>query len=340
MKILFDHPDPFLLMHGGFQIQIEQTKAALDKIGVPVEWLRWWDDSQRGDIIHYFGKPRLNYVSHAQQKGMKVVMSHLLTGLGSRPGWLRWQQKLVIATARGALPSLLTWPFGWDVWSAVDACVALTEWEAHLMREMFSTPAQIIHVIPNGVDDAVLNSQPAPRGPWLVCTGIITERKRIVELAEAAIAAQTPVRIIGKPYADSDPYAQRFLRIAGRNPQLIRYEGPINDRVQLAAAYREARGFVLLSTKESLSLSALEAAACGCALLLSDLPWARTVFQQSASYCPITTNVTHTAAALRRFYDAAPGRPVPPRPASWEDVARQLKSLYEKLLQPSPAANQ
>ncbi len=339
MKILFDHPDPFLLMHGGFQIQIEQTKTALDKIRVQAESHRWWDDSQRGDIIHYFGKPRLNYVGHAQQKGMKVVMSHLLTGLGSRPAWLRFQQKLVIATARATLPAIVTWPFGWDVWKAADACVALTDWEAHLMREMFSAPAQNVHVIPNGVDDAVLNSTPAERGPWLVCTGAITERKRVVELAEAAVAAQTPVRIIGKPYADSDPYAQRFLKIAGEYPKLVRYEGPIHDRAQLARAYREARGFVLLSTKESLSLSALEAAACGCPLLLSDLPWARTVFQQNASFCPVTSNVVRTSAALLRFYDAAPGLPAPPKPASWEDVARQLKSLYEKLLLPSPAAN-
>ena len=40
-------------------------------------------------------------------------------------------------------------------------------------------------------------------------------------------------------------------------------------------SYREARGFVLLSAMESLSLSALEAAACECPLFLSDLPWAR-----------------------------------------------------------------
>ena len=37
---------------------------------------------------------------------------------------------------------------------------------------------------------------------------------------------------------------------------------------------------------ESLSLSALEAAACGCPVLLSDLPWARTVFGQSALVLP------------------------------------------------------
>lgn len=46
MKVLFDHSFPFALAHGGFQIQIEQTKAALESLGVSVDYLRWWDDSQ------------------------------------------------------------------------------------------------------------------------------------------------------------------------------------------------------------------------------------------------------------------------------------------------------
>ena len=43
MKVLIDHQLPFLLAHGGLQIQIEQTKAALEKIGIEVEYLRFWD---------------------------------------------------------------------------------------------------------------------------------------------------------------------------------------------------------------------------------------------------------------------------------------------------------
>jgi hypothetical protein len=38
MKILFDHRLPFSFAHGGAQIQIHQTKATLEKIGVQVEY--------------------------------------------------------------------------------------------------------------------------------------------------------------------------------------------------------------------------------------------------------------------------------------------------------------
>jgi len=107
------------------------------------------------------------------------------------------------------------------------------------------------------------------------------------------------------------------------------------DRAKLARVYREARGFVLLSAMESLSLSALEAAACECPLLLSRLPWATTVFGERACYCPITSSAARTAGFLRQFYDAAPGPKPPPKPVPWLEVGRQLKSLYETLLSAS-----
>jgi glycosyltransferase involved in cell wall biosynthesis len=180
------------------------------------------------------------------------------------------------------------------------------------------------------VEEIFLQSRPAARGPWLVCTGTITERKRMVELAEAAIRAQTPLWVIGKAYHDSDPYAKRFFQLAKAQPKLIRFEGAIEDRARMAAVYREARGFVLLSAMESLSLSALESAACECPLLLSDLPWARTVFGESVSYCPVA-DAAVTAAALRKFYDAAPALKPPAKPLTWLDVARQLRAVYESL---------
>src|SRR5438477_4046198 len=73
MKILFDHPSPFLLAHGGLQVQIERTKAGLESIGIEVQFLRWWDDSQPCDVIHYFERPFPSYVDLAHRKGIKVV---------------------------------------------------------------------------------------------------------------------------------------------------------------------------------------------------------------------------------------------------------------------------
>ncbi len=330
MKVLIDHPSPFLLMHGGFQIQIEQTKAALKTIGVDVDYLRWWDDAQDCDLIHFFGRPRGNYVNFVRQKGIRLVMSELLTGQGSRSASACRVQKWTMGFLEKVFPPLGSY-LAWDTFRSADACVALTAHEAWLMNYLFGASPGKIHVVPNGVEEIFLQSPPVPRGPWLVCAATIVQRKRIVEAAEAAVRAQTPLWIIGKPYAESDPYAARFLQLARQYPAVIRFEGPINDRAKMAAVYRQARGFVLLSTMESLSLSALEAAACECPLLLSDLPWARTVFKETVSYCPISNDTARTASVLRRFYDAAPSLRPPAKPLTWVDVARQLQTVYQSL---------
>jgi glycosyltransferase involved in cell wall biosynthesis len=244
-------------------------------------------------------------------------------------------QRMMTRVIGKAAPGLSADAFAWQSYRWVDACVALTKFEAGLMQELFDAPPERVHVIPNGVEDVFLQSAPAVRGPWLVCTATITERKRVVEMAEAAVRAQTPLWLSGKAYMESDPYAKRFFELARQNPKFIRFEGAIEDRARLAAIYREARGFVLLSAMESLSLSALEAAACECPLLLSDLPWARTTFGETVMYCPVTTDVTKTTAALRQFYDAAPMLKPPAKPVTWMEVAQQLKSLYETLLKTS-----
>ena len=323
-----------MLAHGGAQIQIEQTKIALEKIGVEVENLRWWDDGQACDVLHFFGRMPIALLRLAQAKGIKVVLADLLTEQGSRPPGRIKAQRTLSQVLKRVLPGSLVSAFNWESYKLADACVALTSHEAQLMHYLFDAPLEKMHVVPNGVEDVFLEKLPGTRGPWLVCTATITERKRIVELAEAAVAAQTPLWVVGKPYSESDPYSKRYLDLAAQHPKILRYEGPIADRRRMAEVYREARGFVLLSTMESLSLSALEAAACKCPLLLSNLPWARTVFKESVSYCAVA-DAAQTAGVLKRFYDAALTLPPPPTPLSWVEVARQFKTVYEGLLKTS-----
>jgi len=332
MKVLLYTHLPSALAHGGMQIQIDQTKAALERIGVEVEYLRWWDDSQPADIIHFFGRMPVGLIRFAQPKGIRVVQSDLLGGQGSRPTWLRRLHRLMVGGGLRFLPRYLTEVHAWHSYQLADACVALTLWEAQIMREVFHAPASRIHVVPNGVEQVFLDSQPVTRGPWVICTATITTRKRVLELAEAALRAEVPLWVIGKPYDTTDPYAEQFLQLTRKRPEQLRYDGAIADRARLARVYREARGFVLLSAMESLSLSALEATACRCPLLLSDLPWARCTFGDKASYCPVTRRTAVTAHHLRQFYDDAERLPPPPPPKTWQEVAEQLRAIYVSLL--------
>jgi glycosyltransferase involved in cell wall biosynthesis len=332
MKVLFNCHFPFMLAHGGAQVQIEQTMAALGRLGVSIEPLRWWDDAQSGDVLHHFARIPIHLQRLAQEKGMKVVMSAFMSGLGARPAWKRRLQKLGLRVVRPVAPRGLRDVFGWDSYRLLDAIIALTPYEAALLIGIHNAPPSRVHVVPNGVEEVFLKSRPVPRGKWLVCTASIIELKRVLKLAQMAVQAETPVWIIGKAHSDADDYTRSFIEYARQNSKLVRYEGSIDDRERLAGIYREARGFVLLSQWESLSLSALEAAACRCPLLLSDLTWARDAFKDSAAYCPVNGLLSASVAVLRRFYEAAPNLEPPPLPLSWMEVASQIKAVYESIL--------
>jgi glycosyltransferase involved in cell wall biosynthesis len=330
MKILIDHQLPFALAHGGLQIQIEQTKTALEKIGADVEYLRFWDPEQQGDILHVFGRYSKTYIELAQRKGMSVVMSDLLSETGSRSRRTLLAQKGLIHTARRLLPAAFLSRMGWESFKAADRVVALTDWEARLMVELFDADKSKIEVVPNGVEDCFfLESPPESHEDWLLCTGTITPRKRTLELAEAAVAGKVKIRIVGKPYSEQDPYYREFLRIWTTNREFIDFSGPIDDRTELARAYSRARGFVLFSLFESLSLSALEAAAAGCRMLITDLPWARTTFGKNAAYCSPRATAAESGRILRNFSEAIEFQPKPEKPLRWVEVADRLLLIYD-----------
>ena len=331
MKILFDHPNPFLLAHGGFQIQIEETKRALEKLGVTVEYLRWWDAEQGGDIIHFFGPPPPMHADLARKKGIKYVITHLLGGLGARPVWKRFLQKIVVVAGLRALPSGALARIGWSGWKTADAYIAVTSWEAKLMTEIFRVPRERVQVVPNGVSDLFFEQAPETRGRWLVTTASIFPVKRVVEAAQAAVIARTPYWVIGQPLSGSDAYHQKFSKLCRQHPEVLRYDNAPRMHSELAQIYRQARGFVLLSSWESQSLSALEAAACECPLLLSDLPWAHSTFGEHASYCPVVS-AERTATYMRDFHNRASVLKVPRKPAKWSEVAQMLKRIYEQVL--------
>ena len=329
MKVLIDHQLPFLLAHGGLQIQIEQTKAALEKIGIEVEYLRFWDSQQTADVLHVFGRCSRSYIDLARRKGIAVVMSDLLSETGSRSRYALLAQKVVILAARSILPTTFLSRMGWDSFRAADAVIALTPWEAKLMVDLFNADKARLHVVPNGVEECFFMDAPAEgREDWLVSTVTITPRKRAVELAQAAVAGKVKIRIVGKPYSEQDPYYQRFVKIWKSHPEYIDYDGPISNREELARVYSRARGFVLFSIFESLSLSALEAAAAGCPLLLTDLPWARSMFADCAVYCSPGTGSADAGRILKKFSDTAAAQPKPQKPLKWVEVAEQLKAIY------------
>jgi glycosyltransferase involved in cell wall biosynthesis len=330
MRVAFDHHSPYLLAHGGFQIQIERTLEALNQVGIETFHLKWWDETTLPDVIHFFGKPDTYYLEFARSKGIKTVVSELHGATASRPAWKLAIQGAIIRACRTASPAIAR-RLGWLSYDFADALVAGTPTEAEITKSVFHAPAARVHVIPNGVEDVFFATASAGRREeWLLFSGTITQRKRALEIARAASLARVPLRIYGKPYSPDDPYYREFLTAVASSGGCVEFRGQIEDRAELAGIYGQAKGFVLPSTMESFSLAALEAVAANCPLLLTDLPWARSTIGDHATYLPDTSQPDALALGLKTFY-ANPKPPAGYRVLKWPEVAEQLAFLYRSL---------
>jgi len=329
VRVAFDHHSPFILAHGGFSIQIRSTHDALIEQGVDVSYLAWWKDRPKPDIIHYFGPCPAWYLRFAREQGIKTVVTQLHTSLGSRPGWLHSLQGAAIGAVKWVIPPVAG-RLGWDAYDLPDAFVAVTTYEAGLIRDVFRSKATRFFVVPNGADEIFFRSETSPREDWFVAAAAIAEHKRMAELAAAATLAGIRLKMLGKPYSERDPYFARFLSEVQGSGGKVEWCGEVKSRVGLADYYHRARGFILPSTRESLSLSAVEAAASGCRLFLTDLPWARSAFGGSAEYLPNSSNPVILAEGIMQLLkDKQPE--VRPEVWSWNKVADRLHEVYRSV---------
>jgi glycosyltransferase involved in cell wall biosynthesis len=337
MKVLFDHALPFALAEGGVRVQIEQTKAALEALGVQVEWLRWWDAGQTGDVIHFFGTPAELYLRQARLKRKPVILTSWFSETCNRtPRRLALQRCLIKTALALPLGEGVKAQLNWRVFQQSDRVVVGLEAERAVLEHVYGVEPARIAVIPLGLPELFRDAQPGARaGDHLLCVGTLTEVKGQVELAGLARRAGVPVLFVGNPYDHRSPYWNQFASLV--DGALVRHQAHVADPRDLRAIYQAARGFVLYSRFENWCLAASEAAACGLPLLLRDLPWSRERFGGEAQYFP-RDQVRHVDA-LRMFYSACPGLPAPVTPRhSWRDVALQLQRVYQQALHSSAAA--
>jgi glycosyltransferase involved in cell wall biosynthesis len=332
MKILFDNHMPFLLAHGGAQTQVEETMRAVAGLGIEVEPLRWWDERQAGNLVHFFGLPGGLYSTMAHTRGIPVVATILLTSNCNHPTWrLRVQglaRRIVSGVPGGRLFRGQT---NWGDYACVDRFVVGLQAEKRVLEILYGVSGGNISIVPLGLAEEFRSSGAAPRGSeYLVTSGTITDRKRSVDLARMAIEARVSVLFLGKPYSEDDPYWKEFQSLV--DGKYVLHHGHVDSQPEMIRLLKSARGFVIFSRHENWCLSAHEAAACGLPILVQDQPWSRERFGSEASYL-VNGQSAENPTRLRDFYNAALSKGPPAiQHHSWLEVAGQLKTIYEKLL--------
>lgn len=139
--------------------------------------------------------------------------------------------------------------------------------------------------------------------------------------------------VVGSPANQEDRLA---LDLAG-NPAGVSFIGSPSDE-NLCTLYNQAAGFIYPSLKEGFGIPVLEAMACRCPMLLSDIPVFREVAGPLAHYMD-PLDVDSMVNGLERLVTTSRAEILPESPTratldrfSWDRCSREILSVYQKAL--------
>lgn len=173
----------------------------------------------------------------------------------------------------------------------LDRVLALTGAQAKTIAETYGVPESRIQVIGTGYNDAFFSRdesvRKAPRS--LLYVGKLWRAKGVVNLARAidmlpAAFDGIDANLVGG-YSD-EAERDEILEVIESRARKCVWHGVVPQQ-DLIDAYRRSEVFVLPSFSEGLPLVVLEALACGCKVVVTDLPGLREWIALSAPEAPV-----------------------------------------------------
>ncbi|MBN1127103.1 MAG: glycosyltransferase family 4 protein [Sedimentisphaerales bacterium] len=336
MKILLHDDTPAYLCHGGKQVLAQKIYENLKLLNVDVDYARWWDPSQKCDLLHLFNCSS-TMVAMAHEAGVKVIVTHIVDRLTNLSRTKRFGRQLLSYAIRNTLPTRLFQRFWWSMLSQVDALVYINQYEAKAAIDVYGVPRDKTHVILHGYDDdqkEQLQSGPRNACSHLVSLASIVPRKNTIRLAKAARDVGVPVVFIGKPFSEENAYYREFLKLV--DDKHVIYVGYASEEEKIKWL-TEASGFVLVSEAESGCIAVYEAAAVGLPMLLSGRPWAYSYGKHPAIQYVEPSDDFAIAARLKSFYLTSQRLNIETFPVvTWREIAQQYIAVYRSVLA-SPA---
>jgi glycosyltransferase involved in cell wall biosynthesis len=358
---------------GGDQVQIEETAASLvNDLGVHAEVSPDLEPSlDCFDLVHLFGLVRPQDVwvqaQNAVRQGKPIALSTVYCdvweferfGRGGAIAWLaRHSNRDVIeglkAVGRGLISrewhsgtaAMLTRGYGrmqLEVLAASSVFLpnSMSEWR-RLTKDL-RVPPDADRVVPvtNAVRLRPASTEGLPpriaalerdlRG-CVLCVARIEGRKNQLNLIRAIARTNHTLVLAGKPTSNQRHYHEQVTRAAEASPNVV-VLGPVTED-EKDALFRLAAVHALPSWMETTGLSSLEAAAHGCALVISPNGDTREYFGSEAEYCD-PSDVESIRSAIERASRRGPSEALRQQVAdkrTWQVAARQTLRAYEMVL--------
>ena len=250
----------------GSKMQAEIWAKELERKGHQVDRINPWGhyDWKSYDVIHVFGFGLWNYDMIHWGSGINpnFVFSPIIDT--NTPMW-----KYKLATHFGCSKlRLFSQNYALrELKPDIKLFLARTEYEANYLRKGYGIREDKIAIVPLSFRDISYNDS-IEKEPFCLFAGTMTQpRKNVPRLIEAAKKYHFRLKLVGNK---GNASSEASLRSLIGNAQNIEIVGFVSDE-ELVSLYNRAKVFALPSLNEGVGLVALEAAICGCNIVITNL---------------------------------------------------------------------
>jgi glycosyltransferase involved in cell wall biosynthesis len=344
---------------GGDTTQILRTKAALQRLGVRVELAGVLPARLDGyELVHLFHLDRLwEHLPVCRRLRAERVPAVLST--------IYWPADEFDRGGRAGMQGMLARLLGSDVYQSLRLAQrfvlhsaqtrSLRGWDRRLLsfrraaRYLLQTVTVILPnsaaereqiearfgiqrpavVVPNAADAQVFTLPPDAGGcvrSGVLCVGRIEPRKNQLALLRALRDTDIAVTLVGQPGRFNARYAGHCRQAAGPNVRFLEQQ----SATRLRTLYHAARVHACVSWYETPGLASLEAALCGCQLVVTPGGSTREYFRDQAYYCR-PDDVASIRAAVEAALAAQPDFALSQRVAhefTWDAAAQSTLRAY------------
>jgi glycosyltransferase involved in cell wall biosynthesis len=292
MKVMMASYQAISILQGGPRTQIHSTARYLPASGVETAFFNPWVPFRRGDadLVHLFaaniGTYHLAREIHAL--GVPMVVSPIMFSTHS-PAFVARALKALRLIGRAGRGIWSDYGIMADICAWGKLVLPNTEAEAKMVGTGLAVPHEKITVIPNGVDEIFLLSDPEPfvaryglRDFILNVGHIGHRRKNVLSLIKALAGIDHPAVVIGRFI--SGAYGDACRREAAPHKHILLIDGLDHDAPMLAAAYAACDTFVLPSQFETPGIAALEAGLAGAKVVITPYGGTMEYFGEMADY--------------------------------------------------------
>lgn len=287
----------------GIRMQAAVWADELERQGIDVVRVNPWDvhDWKSYNVVHIFGPCEfiLNFASGVYAQMQNIVFSPIIDTI--EPVWkyrivtLWGCKKLRLASPNYTIRQASKYISHWFVRS---------QYELEYVNKAYDIPVDKITIIPLSYRLKPGAFNPDRKDYCLHVSKLTDGRKNVKRLIEAAIKYKFQLVLAGSISCEEDFAPMRKMIDSNDN---ISYLGRISDE-RLLELYNEAKVFALPSINEGVGMVAVEAAACGCDIVVTEIGGPKEYYGDMAKVVN-PYSVDEIGKAVRFFLDGETSQP-------------------------------